>query len=158
LHAGLRTLDVLTPHFTDRVDEAEQLVADRDQTPELVDSDRELLRETFRSLRRAISERGSAEQLLHGEPHPGNLLTTENGLLFIDLETCCRGPVEFDLAHAPKEVSDHYPGVDQDLLGECRILVLAMITTWRWDRTDQFPDGRRLAADWLGQMRAALER
>ena len=158
LHAGMRTLDVLTPHFTDRVDEAEQLVADRDQTPELVDSDRELLRETLRSLRRAISERGSAEQLLHGEPHPGNLLTTENGLLFIDLETCCRGPVEFDLAHAPKEVSDHYPGVDQDLLGECRILVLAMITTWRWDRTDQFPDGRRLAADWLGQMRAALER
>ena len=158
LHAGMRTLDVLTPHFTDRVDEAEQLVADRNQTPELVDSDRELLRETLRSLRRVISERGSAEQLLHGEPHPGNLLTTENGLLFIDLETCCRGPVEFDLAHAPEEVSDHYPGVDQDLLGECRILVLAMITTWRWDRTDQFPDGRRLAADWLGQMRAALER
>ena len=158
LHAGMRTLDVPTPHFTDRVDEAEQLVANCDQTPELVDADRELLGDTLRSLRRAITERDSAEQLLHGEPHPGNVLATKIGLLFVDLETCCRGPVEFDLAHAPGEVSEHYPGVDQDLLGKCRILVLAMITTWRWDRTDQFPDGRRLAAEWLGQIRAALER
>ena len=158
LHAGMRTLDLPTSHFSNRVDEAEQLVANRHQTPELADADRELLRDTLRSLRRAISERDRAEQLLHGEPHPGNVLSTKNGLLFIDLETCCRGPVEFDLAHAPEEVSEHYPGVDQDMLGECRILVLAMITTWRWDRTDQFPNGRRLAAEWLGQIRAALER
>ena len=158
LHAGMRTLDVPTPRFTDRVDEAEQLVANRDQTPELPDADRELLRDALRSLRRAISERDRAEQLLHGEPHPGNVLATKNGLLFVDLETCCRGPVEFDLAHAPEEVSEHYPGVDQDVLGECRILVLAMITAWRWDRTDQLPNGRRLAAEWVGQIRAALGR
>ncbi|MEU6182858.1 phosphotransferase enzyme family protein [Streptomyces coeruleorubidus] len=158
LHAGMRKLDVPTPHFTDRVEQAQQLVADRDRTPALADADRELLDDTLGSLRRAIGERGAAEQLLHGEPHPGNLLTTENGLLFIDLETCCRGPVEFDLAHAPEEVGEHYPGVDQDLLRECRILVLAMITTWRWDRGDQFPNGRRLGTEWLGRIRAALDR
>jgi hypothetical protein len=45
--------------------------------------------------------------------------------------------VEFDLAHAPEEVSEHYPGVNHDLVRECRILVLAMITTWSWDRGDQ---------------------
>ncbi|MGW1786287.1 phosphotransferase enzyme family protein [Streptomyces sp. NPDC002143] len=156
LHAGMRKLDVPTPHFTDRVEQAQQLVANRDRTPALADADRELLGDTLRSLRRVIGERGSAEQLLHGEPHPGNVLTTENGLLFIDLETCCRGPVEFDLAHAPEEVSEHYPGVDQDLLRECRILVLAIITTWRWDRDDQLPNGRRLGAEWLSQIRAAL--
>jgi hypothetical protein len=95
--------------------------------------------------------------LLHGEPHPGNVLTTKNGLLFMDLETCCRGPVEFDLAHAPKEVSGHYPGANQDLLRDCRILVLAMITTWRGDRGDQLQNGRRLGTEWLGQIRTALE-
>jgi thiamine kinase-like enzyme len=156
LHAGMRELDVPTPHFTDRVEQAQRLVADRDHTPALADADRELLGDTLRSLRRVIGERG-AEQLLHGEPHPGNMLTTKNGLLFIDLETCCRGPVEFDLAHAPEEVSEHYTGVDHDLLRECRILVLAMITTWRWDRGDQFPNGRRLGTEWLGQIRAALD-
>jgi hypothetical protein len=158
LHAGMRKLDVPTPHFTDRVEQAQQLVASRDRTPALAGADRELLGNTLRSLRRVIGERGGAEQLLYGEPHPGNVLTTKNGPLFIDLETCCRGPVEFDLAHAPEEVSEHYPGVNQDLLRECRILVLAMITTWRWDRGDQFPNGRQLGTEWLSQIRAALDR
>jgi hypothetical protein len=157
LHAGMRTLDVPTPHFMDRVDSAQQLVASRDRTPALADVDRELLGDTLRSLRRVIGERGG-EQLLHGEPHPGNVLTTKNGLLFIDLETCCRGPVEFDLAHAPVEVGEHYPGVNQDLLRECRTLVLAMITTWRWDGADQLPNGRQLGTEWLNQIRAALDR
>jgi aminoglycoside phosphotransferase (APT) family kinase protein len=156
LHAGMRKLDVATPHFTDRVDQAQQLVASRDDTPALADADRELLRDTLRGLGRGIGERGGVEQLLHGEPHPGNVLTTKNGLLFIDLETCCRGPVEFDLAHAPEEVSEHYPGVNRGLLRECRILVLAMITAWRWDRGDQLPNGRQLGTDWLSQIRAAL--
>jgi Ser/Thr protein kinase RdoA (MazF antagonist) len=158
LHADMRKLDVPTPHFTDRVEQAQQLLASRDHTPALADADRELLGNTLRSLRRVIGERGGAEQLLHGEPHPGNVLTTKNGLLFIDLETCCRGPVEFDLAHAPEEVSEHYPGVNHDLLRECRILVLAMITTWRWDRDDQLPNGRQLGTEWLSQIRAALDR
>jgi hypothetical protein len=158
LHAGMRKLDIPTPHFMDRVEQAQQLVASRDHTPALADADRELLGDTLRSLRRGIVDRGAAEQLLHGEPHPGNVLTTKHGLLFIDLETCCRGPVEFDLAHAPEEVSEHYPGVNQDLLRECRILVLAMITTWRWDRGDQFPNGRQLGTEWLSQLRAALDR
>jgi hypothetical protein len=158
LHAGMRTLDIPAPHFTDRVEQAQQLVASRDRTPALADADRELLGGTLRNLRRVIGDRGAAEQLLHGEPHPGNVLTTKSGLLFIDLETCCRGPVEFDLAHAPEEVSEHYPDVNQDLLRECRILVLAMISTWRWDRGDQLPNGRQLGAEWLSQIRAALDR
>jgi len=158
LHAGLRQIDVTTPHFTDRVAEAQWLVGSRDHTPALADADRELLSNTLRSLRRAIADRGAAEQLLHGEPHPGNLLRTKKGLLFADLETCCRGPVEFDIAHVPEEVSEHYPDADQELLRECRILMLAMVAAWRWDRDDQFPNGRRAAAELLSEMRAALER
>jgi Phosphotransferase enzyme family len=150
LHAGLREVDIATPHFTDRVEAAQRLLADRDRTPELPDDDRRLLIDT---LRHEIG--GAEEQVLHGEPHPGNVLNTEYGPLFIDLETCCRGPIEFDLAHAPEEVADHYPDVDHDLLAACRRLVLAMITTWRWDRDDQLPDGRRLAEQWLGQLRVS---
>ena len=158
LHAGMRQIDVATPHFTDRVAEAQWLVGSHDQTPALADADRELLSDTLRSLRRAIGDRGGAEQLLHGEPHPGNLLRTKKGLLFVDLETCCRGPVEFDIAHVPEEVSEHYPGADQGLLRECRVLMLAMIAAWRWDRDDQLPNGRRAAREFLSEMRAALER
>jgi aminoglycoside phosphotransferase (APT) family kinase protein len=157
LHAGMRQIDVTAPRFTDRVAEAQRLVGNREHTPALADADRELLSNTLRSLRRAIDDRGAAEQLLHGEPHAGNLLKTKNGPLFIDFETCCRGPVEFDIAHVPEDVSGHYPGADQELLRECRLLMLAMVAAWRWDRDDQFPNGRRMGTELLSQLRAALD-
>jgi hypothetical protein len=122
LHAGMRELDVRTPHFTDRVEAAQQLVESSNLTPELADADRELLINTLRSRRQAIGDRGAAEQLLHGEPHPGNVLSTTTGLLFIDLETCCRGPVEFDLAHVPEDVSERYADADEELLTESLFL------------------------------------
>ena len=150
LHAGMRQIGLPTPHFTDRVAEAQQLIRDRARTPELTEADRALLGTALRDLRGVIIERGAPEQLLHGEPHPGNIRRTEQGLRFIDLETCCRGPLEFDLAHAPEDVGAHYPGVDQDLLRACRVLMLAMITTWRWDRDDNFPNGRQRSIEWLG--------
>jgi hypothetical protein len=153
LHAGMRKLDVRTPHFTDRVAEAQQLVHSSSLTPALAGADRELLINTLRSRRRAITDRGAAEQLLHGEPHPGNVLSTKTGLLFIDLETCCRGPVEFDLAHVPEDVSERYAGADRELLHECRALVLAMVAAWRWDRGDKFPDGERAARALLSALR-----
>ena len=153
LHAGMRTLDIATPHFTDRVAEAQQIVANREQSPALADADRALLSGTLRRISQTIADRGATEQLLHGEPHPGNLLSTKNGLLFIDLETCCRGPVEFDLAHAPEAVARHYPGADLNLLGECRLLVLAMVAAWRWDAGDQFPDGRRVGRELISTLR-----
>lgn len=155
LHAGMREIDVPTAHFTDRVSAAQTLVADHARTPELTASDRFFLASTLNRMRRAVAECGRPEQLLHGEPHPGNLILTRTGPLFIDFETCCRGPIEFDLAHAPDDVGDHYPGADQPLLRDCRTLMLAMITAWRWDRDDQFPDGRRLGIEWLSQLRNA---
>ena len=154
LHAGMAKVDVTVPQFTDRVAEAQQLVASRDRTPALEDSDRELLNSTLRSRRRVISERSSAEQLLHGEPHAGNLLNTKSGPLFIDLETCCCGPVEFDLAHVPEAVCECYSGADQELIRECRLLVLAMVAAWRWDPDDQLPNGKRAGQELLRALRA----
>jgi len=158
LHDGFQKIDVTAPHFTERVSEAQRLVDSREHTPTLADPDRELLSTTLRRLRRTIADRGVAEQLLHGEPHPGNLLRTKHGPLFADLETCCRGPVEFDIAHVPDAVSEHYPDLDQELVRMCRILMLAMVAAWRWDRDDQFPNGRKMGTEFLSQIRAALDR
>jgi thiamine kinase-like enzyme len=135
------------------VAEAQQLVESSSLTPELADADRELLINTLRSRRQATGNRSAAEQLLHGEPHPGNVLSTKTGLLFIDLETCCRGPVEFDLAHVPEEVSEGYADADEDLLSECRVLVLAMVAAWRWDPGDQLPNGQLAARELLSALR-----
>ena len=143
LHAGMRKLQVSTPHYTDRVASAEQVVTNRDLSPDLADADRALLTGTLRRLPRVIRGHRATEQLLHGEPHPGNVLSTATGPVFIDLETCCRGPIEFDLAHVPETVSERYPPADRALLQDCRHLVLAMVAAWRWERDDQFPSGKQ---------------
>jgi thiamine kinase-like enzyme len=135
------------------VEAAQHLVKSSNLTPDLADADRELLITTLRSRRQAIVDRGTSEQLLHGEPHPGNVLSTKSGLLFIDFETCCRGPVEFDLAHVPEDVSERYADADQDLLRQCRVLVLAMVAAWRWDPGDQFPDRQQAARKLLSALR-----
>jgi hypothetical protein len=154
LHVGMREIDVPGPRFTDRLTEAEEIAATRDLSPELADADRAFLSSRLGGLRRAIEGRGVVEQLLHGEPHPGNLLSTNNGPLFIDLETSCRGPVEFDLAHVPRAVCEHYPSVDQGLLDDCRQLVVAMVAAWRWELGDEFPNGRRFGDEFLRLLRA----
>ena len=115
LHAGMRRVAEKVPHFTERVAEAQWLVGHAEMTPELLGPDRDLLSDTLQRFTDAVVNRGAGEQLLHGEPHPGNLLRTEKGLLFVDLETICRGPVEFDVAHAPEEVGQAYPAAAQDL-------------------------------------------
>jgi Phosphotransferase enzyme family len=166
LHAGMRrarATDDSLPHFTDRVDEAQRLVDNATDHPWIAAPDRELLATTLRTMRRTITDRGEPEQLLHGEPHPGNVLRTRDGLLFVDLETCCRGPVEFDIAHAtisasapPTAVAAHYPGADQSLVNACWILMLAMVSAWRCEPGDDLPNGRARALDWIRQLRAAL--
>jgi Ser/Thr protein kinase RdoA (MazF antagonist) len=153
LHERMRRVEIATPHLVDRVSAAERLVIHRDLTPRLAEADRQLLLGSLRSARGQIQRRRTTEQLLHGEPHPGNLLRTRDGLRFIDFETCCRGPVEFDLAHVPEDVSARYPGVDQVLLGECRRLVLAMVAAWRWDVRDEFPNGHQHGQDILTVLR-----
>jgi hypothetical protein len=166
LHAGMRQAELTgdwLPHFMDRVDEAQRLVDDHTNNAEIAGADRELLGTTLRTMSRAIIDRGASEQLLHGEPHPGNVLRTSGGLLFVDLETCCRGPIEFDIAHTtinasgpPIDVGALYAGADQSLVRDCWILMLAMVTAWRCEPGDDLPNGRVMAMHWIRQLRAAL--
>ena len=63
LHIGLRRVDIETPHFLDRVAEAERLVAQRHETPTLAEPDRYLLLSTLKDAGERIQSRGAAEQL-----------------------------------------------------------------------------------------------
>ncbi|ULR50392.1 phosphotransferase [Streptomyces deccanensis] len=157
-HAVLRRIDLDAPHVTDRVAAALREVNDRERSPELPDADRELLSDTLSDTLSGLRTALGGEQLLHGEPHPGNLLNTRRGPLFVDLATCCRGPVEFDLAHAPEDVAQHYTGADHGLIHRCRALNWAMFSAWRWRRDDRMPDRGHWRVEGLNRVRAALDR
>jgi len=153
LHSGLRQIDLTPPHVMDRVAAVQHDVASRDITPDLTETDRAFLASTLRDLKKSIMNHRQPEQLLHGEPHPGNVLSTKNGPLFIDFENTAYGPVEYDLAWAPKAVSDRYRDADQDHVGECRGLILALIAAYRWRRDDQHPSGRQSGMAFLSLLR-----
>ncbi|MFC7992648.1 phosphotransferase [Streptomyces pilosus] len=157
-HAALRRIEVDAPHFTDRVASALREVNDPERSPELSEPDRVFLSGTLSGLSASINAEHARDQLLHGEPHPGNVLNTSGGPLFVDLATCCRGPVEFDLAHAPEEVGRHYAGADQDLMDRCRALNWALFSAWRWRRDDHMPDRERWRVEGLHRVRTALDR
>src|SRR4051794_5783947 len=70
-HAALRRIELDAPHVTDRVAAALKEVNDRERSPGLPDSDRELLSSTLSGLSAALSSDKAGDQLLHGEPHPG---------------------------------------------------------------------------------------
>jgi hypothetical protein len=154
LHAGLREVDVTAPHVAERVEATQRDVDDRDVTPDLTDVDRALLAGTLRDLWSTIVGRQAPEQVLHGEPHPWNVLDTTHGPLFIDFENTCRGPVEYDLGWVPKEVGDAYSGADQELVEVCRGLVVAIVTMHRWRRDDRHPSGRAGGVAFLDVLRA----
>jgi hypothetical protein len=158
LHCGLSQIHLEAPRITARVRGWIAAVSDRKRTPDLRDRDRQLLDDTLKQVSAGIEAQGCGEQLLHGEPHPHNVLSTWRGPLFIDLGTCQRGPVEYDLAYVPEEVAEHYPGVRPDLVRHFRILMWAGVTTMRWGRGDQYPDREYWRLEGLNQLRTALNR
>jgi hypothetical protein len=154
LHADLRRLDLTVPHFSDRVAATRHDVASGDVTPDLPEADRVLLGDTLDHLARSVADRHAVEQVLHGEPHAGNVLDTEHGPRFMDFENACRGPVEYDLAWVPDEVAARHPDVDRRLLDDCRGIVLAIIATHRWTAGDEHPSGRASGVAFLDALRA----
>lgn len=154
LHAALRRIDMPAPTFTDRLVEVQQWVIDGDATPDLAEEDRGLLGQRLEPSHRLQSRSARSDQLLHGEPHPWNVLHTADGPLFIDFENCARGPVEYDLAWAPAAVAERYVGVDQETLDECRGLVLAVVAAHRWHRDDRHPSGRPSGVAFIDLVRA----
>lgn len=91
------------------------------------------------------------------------MIRSDAGIVFVDLETSCRGPVEFDIAHAtivegapPTEVARLYPGADLQLVRECWRLTLALAIAWRFEPNDDLPNGPARARGWARQLRAGL--
>jgi len=48
--------------------------------------------------------------VIHGSPHPYNVLLADGEPRFIDFEATCIGPVEWDLAHTSPDTVHHYTG------------------------------------------------
>jgi hypothetical protein len=76
----------------------DRLLAEMQPSPRLSLQDRDLLRSRLQELTPTVFESSLHAQAIHGDASMSNLLRTDNGLIWNDLEDACVGPVHWDVA------------------------------------------------------------
>ena len=140
LHAVLDETTTPVPPFTCELEDARRALDDDEFMEALDSADRDFLRDAFDQGLDELAARPHARHRLHGEPHEANRLATRNGVTWVDFESCCSGPREWDLAFMPPDTVRHVAGVDHDLLACLRRLNHARFATWRWGLVRRLPD------------------
>jgi thiamine kinase-like enzyme len=119
------------------------------------EADVELLRAAAERLRPYWEASSGGVQPLHGDAHPGNLIATrEGGLVWIDFEDVCLGPVEWDLAtmmDLDAVAAHHRP--DPEILARCTELRALQVALCLVAFYDDFGD----AEGWDEGIRSMLD-
>jgi hypothetical protein len=118
------------PSYLEELDYVRALLTDSASLSALSQADRHLLATTFDRLKVDLCALAPPDShvAIHGAPHPHNVLFAGGEPLFIDFETACTGPVEWDMAHLDPEAEPFYgPALQTRLLWVCR--GMASVTT-----------------------------
>lgn len=156
LHAALARISGTgqLPAFSEELDLVVRRLHDPIFAPALGDADRGRLVGALE----VLTPGGSVGDVLHGSPHRFNILGEQGSPRFIDFETVCRGPIEWDLAHLEPAVAEAYPAtIDSQMLDRCRLAVSAKTAAWCWDLADQNEEMRHHALHHLEIVREALD-
>jgi len=132
ISAELRTA---LPSYLAALRSVSELLSDAKRLSALPATDRQLLIRVFDHLwtRLPVASCADTHVVIHGSPHPYNVLLVDGTPRFIDLETTCIGPIEWDLAHtSPDTVRNYTSSVDTQLLEICRDLVRVTTAAWCW--------------------------
>lgn len=137
-------LQAALAHYPGKLPELVPAIIDTDAWLPLTDRAEEALTAADVELLHAAAERlvpllcgTDSTQPLHGDLHPGNLLATRSGPLWIDFEDVSRGPLEWDLAaiaNTAAVAAHHHP--DPEVLSAChdaRMLQVALCLAGLYD-------------------------
>jgi Phosphotransferase enzyme family len=136
LHAALRSYPGQLPTLASAVIDLRWLEALDLAADVLSDADVARLHASAERLGPFLEAPGEV-QPVHGDAHPGNLIATRDGLVWIDFEEVCRAPVEWDLAtmmDAGAVAAHHRP--DPAVLARCtelRALQVALVLIGLYD-------------------------
>lgn len=144
LHTHLATWRGELPDYRDRLRQTQRLLDDDHAMRAVPPGGLKLLRARFAETAPGLLERARPAIVLHGGPHSHNVLATPAGLRWIDFETCCRGPLEADLAYLG-EAGTRRPGVDLELLALAKRMLSISVATICWCDPDRHPRLREAA-------------
>lgn len=153
LHSALDGIDADLPSFITKVQSCETILTNPAEAPKLALDDRLFLERLYEKLSRELPKAGGAWQALHGDSHLGNVLMTNSGAIWMDLEACCVGPVEWDVVNLPEPSWSLFSGVDISalrFLADVRSLCLAV---WCWAEFDRSHASKEAAICHLGELK-----
>lgn len=152
-HSALADVSIGLPSFVSKVESCEMILVDPAQAPNLEASDRRFLRVLYDRLRSDLNGIGGAWQPLHGDAHRANAIVTKAGAIWMDLESVCVGPIEWDIGFLPTATWQEFRAIDAtliDLLADVRSLC---VTTWCWAELDRSPATKEAAIHHLTKLR-----
>jgi hypothetical protein len=135
----------ILPSFKLQLEEANELLCHPASTPQLPTGGRVFLCSLYRTVMEALGNRVFVASALHGDCHPGQIIATTSGLLWLDFEAACQGPKEWDVAGVERQAVKAYGPVDAGLLSLLKTARLLCITTWCWTQPDRDPEIREAA-------------
>lgn len=150
VHAALASYQGPLADFRTMLMPAGQLL--RRASPRLKSRDRDFLLDEEARILPSLARAGFAVKPIHGGPHRLNWIDTGTDVRLIDLETACRGPLEFDAAYLG--CNDEFGQPDPDLLDLMRELVSLHVAVSCWIRCEDVPELAWHAAHHLGVLRA----
>jgi hypothetical protein len=131
-HQALGQSNLELPEYVRWPSEARAALDDDHLMAALSRDDVITLQETFDELLPQLEDSTFTPQALHGEPHDGNRITTSSGVRWVDFESVCRGPLEWDLVFVPEAARAPFGDVDEELLRLLSVINSARIATWCW--------------------------
>lgn len=152
-HEALATYAGTLPRFTDQLTEVRAVLADSSALRALTAQDRQLLKVMLDELEERLARLALELRPLHGEAHLGNVLRTPSGVLWLDFESACLGPLEWDLSTLPAEALVAFAGVDEPLLALLRRLRSLCVAVWCWVQPERAPEVREAAEFHLASLR-----
>jgi hypothetical protein len=141
------------PLFTDGMDTCGRMLADTAALPALKALDREFLSARLAELRDGLVVDRSPIIALHGDAHLGNVMITPGGAIWADLETACRGPLEWELTSLPLDGHGPFASVDQALFEQLSLLRSLTVAVWCWADAGRSPEIRGAAEYHLRRLR-----
>jgi hypothetical protein len=156
LHEALAAFPDPLPRYDDELDQVSRILTDARRSPGLQDADRSVLLAGLHRFRAELRSWEWESQALHGSPHDLNVLVVDGAPMFIDFETACRGPVEWDLAHVGPAAATAYPAAFHRRLRDlCQALTSVKTATWCWAKVEH-PDLRWHARHHLDVVRELM--
>jgi hypothetical protein len=151
-HSALTEFAAALPSLAAKIDDAAELLRDRDRTPGMTDQDRQVATRAEPRIQELLDQL-EPDIALHGEPHAGNVIWTGDGPLLIDFEASCTGPLEWDLAYLPDEAREAFPYRDDALIERIRAVVSYCVAAWCCADPEPTPEVAAAARHHLARLR-----